>query len=451
MIDKINDDVKESFGMKKDVKIEKSCPQCELVSSSNADLKIHIKSCHTKPSISSPTKHKVPKVLQEDLSISEIDDQEIGIKETKKDNPGEVGQDCKWEFCTYTAKDKSDLQKHFEDEHMEYLRRKYLSDWKSCQAMTDDNQLSKDVEGTIKVEDEDTKEQNIEVVTIPSCNACNLETKICADMEEHRRNGHIHNTEEPELTERESVVICGICAKGFENETEFENHCQNHKTEEVHECVNCSETFSSAFDLRRHEKSKHGNISRTTFEICPFCKLESKNLDTLKTHIESIHTRKPSTSDNIQDEISIGKNERNFGEHIQSEHVKPKQIEPFPCQICGLVFVDFTLLQEHVKQVHTVEEHSCKFCKFSTSNRDDIQSHLIDEHEEFVILHTMATEVHDVVGKFGELENFCTNMTNMMKMVMDRQVERKQELYLIRNNISMQSTVNMKKQSQILQ
>ena len=93
-------------------------------------------------------------------------------------------------------------------------------------------------------------------------------------MEEHRRNGHIHNTEEPELTERESVVICGICAKGFENETEFENHCQNHKTEEVHECVNCSETFSSAFDLRRHEKLKHGNISRTTFEICPFCKLE---------------------------------------------------------------------------------------------------------------------------------------------------------------------------------
>ena len=56
----------------------------------------------------------------------------------------------------------------------------------------------------------------------------------------------------------------------------------------------------------------------------------------------------------------------------------------------------------------------------------------------------MATEVHDVVGKFGELENFCTNMTNMMKMVMDRQVEMKQELYLIRNNISMQSTVNMK-------
>ena len=63
----------------------------------------------------------------------------------------------------------------------------------------------------------------------------------------------------------------------------------------------------------------------------------------------------------------------------------------------------------------------------------------------------MATEVHDVVEKFGELENFCTNMTNMMKMVMDRQVEMKQELYLIRNNISMQSTVNMKKQSQILQ
>ena len=212
--------------MKRDVKIEKSCPQCELVSSSISDLKIHIKSCHTKPSISSPTKHKVPKVLQEDLSFSALDDHEIEIEETKKDKIGEEGHDCKWESCTYIARNKSDLQKHFEDEHMEYLRRKYLSD---CKDTNDDDQLSKDEEGSTEIEDDDNKEKNIEVVTIPSCNACNFETNSCADMEEHRNNGYIHNTEEPEMAERDSVVICGTCAKGFDNESEYENHCQNHK------------------------------------------------------------------------------------------------------------------------------------------------------------------------------------------------------------------------------
>ena len=113
---KINDGVKESFGMKRDVNIEKSCPQCELVSSSSADLKIHIKSCHTKQSICSSKEHKVPKVLQEDLLFSALDDHKIGIEETKKDKITEEGHDCKWESCTYTARNKSDLQKYFEDE-----------------------------------------------------------------------------------------------------------------------------------------------------------------------------------------------------------------------------------------------------------------------------------------------------------------------------------------------
>ena len=293
-IDKINGDIKESFSRKKLFK----CPQCELIGNSNADLKVHIKTCHTNPCISSPPKQKVPKVLEEDLSISALDEQEILVLETKVtecEQLVEDGQVCKWESCGYTAKDMNDLHKHFDCEHMDFFRRKYLSE--ETQNKLVDEQLSKDDEETSKVEDGVIKETNIEVLTIPSCNACNFETKSCGDIEEHRKNGHVHNNEEPEIALRESIIICGTCARGFVSEIEFEKHLLI--------CEDCNDTFHNAFDLRRHTKSKHGHMSKIVTEICPFCKLQSKDLSTLRTHIENIHTRKLVGTEKKEDEISV--------------------------------------------------------------------------------------------------------------------------------------------------
>ena len=456
-INKINENIKESLSMDKDYKIEKSCPQCELVSNSSADLKRHMKSCHTKPSISSPPRHKVQKVLQEDISISELDEHRIIELE---EEVTEDGQDCKWESCIFIAKDKTDLQKHFEDEHMNYLRKKYLSD--GVQDMLVNEQLSKEDEGTSKVDDGVEKETNIEVVTIPYCNACEFETKICGDMEEHRKNGYVHNTEEPEIELRESIVICGTCAKGFQSETEIERHFQNdHTTVEVLGCEICKATFNNAFDLRRHTKSDHGYISRITGEICPFCKLLSKDLDTLRMHIENKHTRKPGVIENKQDRISIrstdtcskcptclfvgtdieleshikskheekltcqkcGKNfpdGRTLGDHFQSEHVHLKQVEPFPCQVCGLVFSDFTLLQNHVETFHKVEGVTCAECKNRFQTSEQLQEHMVEEHPEVIMFYNMAQQMEIMFNKFEDV----TTSLNAMK----------QELFLIRTN-----------------
>ena len=192
-INKINDEIKESLKTKKEFKMEKTfnCPQCQVISRSNAELKVHIKSCHTNPCVSSPPRHKVPKVLQEDLSISVLDEKEVlelEIEETDVNlltlEPDDLN--CKWESCSYISKDKNDLKEHFEDVHMEFLRFKYLSNGK--QDIGVDEQLSIDGEETTKVDDEVHKETHIEVVSKLTCNACDVETKSCADIEEPRAN-----------------------------------------------------------------------------------------------------------------------------------------------------------------------------------------------------------------------------------------------------------------------
>ena len=453
-INKINGDIKESFRRKKDFK----CPQCELVGNSNADLKVHIKTCHTNP-CSSPPRQKVPKVLQEDLSITVLDEEEILGLETKATQCEQPAEECKWESCGYKAKDNNDLQKHFECEHMDYLRQKYLSN--GIQDMVVGKQLSKDDEETSKFENEFIKDTNIEVITIPNCNACDFETRSCGDMEEHRRNGLVHNTEEPEIFLRESIIICGTCTKGFESETEFEKHSHTHVTMEVFVCENCKVTFNNAFDLRRHTKSEHGYMSKIVGEICPFCKLQSKDLDTLRTHILNIHARNPVTTENKEDEISTrntdtckkcticpfigtkieleshnkskhekisicqecGKeflDERALGDHIQYEHTHPKQVEPFPCQVCGLVFPGFTLLQNHLETYHKVEGLPCYLCKNKFENPECLQEHMVEVHPEVVMFYNMAQQVTIMFDKFEDV----TASLNAIK----------QELFLVRTN-----------------
>ena len=87
-LDKItnfNSKVKEHLGPKKSLKIKANkpynCPQCNTVTKTQGDLKVHLKTCHSKPSINYPKRNKLLKILNEDTSI--IDDEKSLEVETK--------------------------------------------------------------------------------------------------------------------------------------------------------------------------------------------------------------------------------------------------------------------------------------------------------------------------------------------------------------------------------
>ena len=54
--------------------------------------------------------------------------------------------------------------------------------------------------------------------------------------------------------------------------------------------------------------------------------------------------------------------------------------------------------------MHTAEQ--CQYCDYKSKDRPDIQSHLIKDHEEIVLLHSMAQQVNDISDRFELFETF---------------------------------------------
>ena len=159
---------------------------------------------------------------------------------------------------------------------------------------------------------------------------------------------------------------------------------------------------SAKVDIEVPSKNS-GTKSVTASEsvYCPFCKLQSKHLDALRTHLENIHGSKEPNKSSQDAIISQGseqclkclkcsfigsKNEMNdhmrrrhgrtmaceqcgndfpdentLKGHIESVH---RSNEPFPCEFCGLVIANFNLLKEHVERCHAPRSEYCYFCDF---------------------------------------------------------------------------------------
>ena len=101
--------------------------------------------------------------------------------------------------------------------------------------------------------------------------------------------------------------------------------------------------------------------------------------------------------------------------------------------MCGLVFLNFSLLQEHVREFHKPKQDSCKYCEFSALSKEAIQEHMIEAHEEYVILHTMASQVDQMSDKFTHFESFGAQVMNFLKSIHGSQNEMKHEISLLKN------------------
>ena len=108
--------------------------------------------------------------------------------------------------------------------------------------------------------------------------------------------------------------ICDQCPHVEQTREELDIHIQTlHKTPRVRiekisfvKCELCDYTCKLNIQLKRHLKANHQEFkssncddaqynkeSKEMSTLCPFCKLESKDIEALKIHIENIHMNKP--------------------------------------------------------------------------------------------------------------------------------------------------------------
>ena len=125
-----------------------------------------------------------------------------------------------------------------------------------------------------------------------------------------------------------------------------------------------------------------------------------------------------------------------LGDHFLANHDPPKYIEPFPCEVCGLVFANFNLLRDHAQSHHAVAAETCGYCATTFENREDLHSHMIENHEEVVILCTMAKQIDKLSDDVVSFETFKKECTDTMKLMLNNQNKMMQELSKSRNDES---------------
>ena len=232
-------------------------------------------------------------------------------------------------------------------------------------------------------------------------------------------------------------------------------------------------------ELLEHMNGVHSkkSIPRENPECatCPFCNLKSKNLDELKTHFEKNHTSNHSNEDKKNDSKDSSncskcsfsgptselekhvksKHERHhvceecgntfldrdeLGVHIQDKHEKAPCSEPFPCERCGLVLATFNLLQDHVNNHHPPGKVNCQYCDFCGGDEKILKCHVMETHNDVVLLHTMARQVEDLADDLTQFEHFKAELSNTLKLLFANQNKIQQELFLIRNNLETSSS-----------
>ena len=181
--------------------------------------------------------------------------------------------------------------------------------------------------------------------------------------------------------------------------------------------------------LLADQKVLNENKESVQREVCPFCKLESKNLESLKTHIVNIHgcgKSKNKGEDGATDEIRrqmietcsecnhcdfIG-NDKDMEKHItkkhgslascgecgeifsdvtkcekhmETTHVKNIEVDPLQCDECNKTFVVFHSLLDHKSKDHSKSEKAepvpCIQCKMIFGNGQALEEHMTT-HEE---------------------------------------------------------------------
>ena len=421
-IEKYNNDVKDTLGTKKGIKKTGdrfNCPQCELITKSNGELRVHMKSCHTKPGICSPQKRKFPKILDEDTSL--LNDSEIlaiEIKEIPENiaerktpvvepvkSKEEEEANCLWEECDFKTNNQTILKEHFEEVHMEYLRTKYLSN---------DNKSN-----------EHCIETEVQIDDILSCQQCDFETESAEQIEDHNKK-NIHSIKIKNELFSEKTESVGVDSNEEIDSFELENPSP---------CPFCDLPLKNLKELKTHILTTHGNdqtdrietVASEIYSKCEECEFVVTPGDREK-HMQSEHTKT----------VRCEKCSLNFSEkealdnHNLAYHKEPR--EPFPCDTCGLVLATFGLLQEHINNQHRPGTESCKYCQHIAHTKEDLKEHVIQEHEDVVILHTVGMQVNNLTEKLEDYDNFKGEVMVMLKMILENQITIKQELDQSKNS-----------------
>ena len=306
-IQKFNNVVKDTLDISKPVKIKTDkpykCAQCEVKPTTIGDLRLHMKKCHTKPSLNSPKRTKALKTGKEDnksipFDIPKKDKEIIDTKAIKLYMP-EVEELLNCNICDFDTDTQEVLTKHTEILH-EQKSEPIRSDYGEVRSILN-----------LKT---DSQEAVIDV-----------------------------NISEKDNSLVESSIICGECGKSFIEASQYTDHMGTHVTSLEVNCQKCDFITMNKDEIKEHIQTIHSEI-KVNLKIedqnvisCDECDYKCRLNIQLKKHMKNKHEddRKYKCTECEYTTNFIGKSwEHTMNVHIDaSPEFTPDQKENFMLNI----------------------------------------------------------------------------------------------------------------------
>ena len=208
------------------------CPKCEVETIKKCDLKVHLKSCHTKPGLDSPKRKKAVKYVNPNNSIFKdfkIQNEDEHVKNTTDDS--KTGNDKNIKNNHETEQDPSSIE---------------VDDMFSCEFCDHDSETKNGLKEHISlIHSQNSREyEEIEI---------NKRTKISA----------IENYDKVEPR----IIICGECSKGFKTQQDYDAHIPEHIMEDDNQvssigikCAHCEFSTNEEKELKMHKQLKNDTL-----------------------------------------------------------------------------------------------------------------------------------------------------------------------------------------------
>lgn len=172
----------------------------------------------------------------------------------------------------------------------------------------------------------------------------------------------------------------------------IKNRVKSSKQSSKNSCLVCHQTFTSAFNLKRHQL----HTCKTSVN-CKRCGRPFAHVNALNSHMKNMHPKRSNTDDRLHKCSECGKGFLNagaLGSHMsrhdwakkkeesadETEELVPLKIvnknQPFKCKCCPRYSFKKALLDAHLKNQAKRKKNTCRKCKKSFVHATSLVKHM---------------------------------------------------------------------------
>ena len=166
--------------------------------------------------------------------------------------------------------------------------------------------------GNLFVENSDLEIDPIDEDLMYNCDECKKSFKYLKRFKDHKLKGNCN-----------SAVTCAQCGRRLKDAKNFKRHVRRVHGGKVYQCANCPKTFPNEKTVNKHFLHNHVK------HMCKYCKKSFKNSNSLRTHQHKCLTKKASTGQVQNNDISAGSKSEVGGDKVKDDETpKPAARKP---------------------------------------------------------------------------------------------------------------------------